>query len=239
MAITVVATTSFMAAGSVNNPSVPVPSGGQSGDIYLLVLRDSSGSITPPSGFTQLDQITETVFSNNRMTTFYKTYSGTEGSSFTFALGTFSRCSIICSLIRGSTGVIIDSAIQANGSSTSISTLNYSSNPVTTTASNQFVWLPIGGRAGTLPSAINYPSGFTEAQSNTDSGVNTFIAAAYKTEASATTIDYTGSVTYGFTVQCGVTTSAIVLGENIVPLIIFKQYANGAFQATRFVEGAI
>lgn len=237
MAITIGNFTTASSTTSVNTLNVAVPSGGESGDVYVVFASgDVDGAM---SGFT--NKITQTSTSYQKHYVFVKDYTGSEGANFTFTTSAFDPTMLICVIVKGSTGISgitsQNSAITTDSFVSANITKAVTSGNITTT-DGQFVLACMGshGPAGTSgTSTITAFSGFSSIGSVTLSNALAILSLYYKTETTGGTTNYSGTIAWNAGGNYEGVGSALVF--SVRAPIVFKQYANGAFQAARFVEG--
>ena len=155
--------TSAYNSSSSSNPVVPVPTGGATGDEYIVSIQfyNGPGTITPPAGFTQA----AAAYGVTSLYTYRRAHTGTEGATFTFTPATQRPWAAVCAIVTGGTYVAANAASATPGFLSAWARAGISTGSVTRTGANQLVVTSFasGTDIGSIGSVIWNESGTTRA----------------------------------------------------------------------------
>lgn len=197
MAITIGNVTSHDSVAWGTTPNVSCPSGGATGDHYLLFVAVTGGNtVTWPTGFTEVSTyVAETSFGRD-LRAAVRPYDGSEPGTFSCTGNAVNTWSIACAVIKGANGTP-DVVSQAVASSTWGTTVNLNGASITTTGANRTVlWLGMTLMSDT-PGTLTPPSGFTTIVNHGATSDGHCLVAAHGTQASAGAASYSGTMVYG------------------------------------------
>lgn len=138
------------------------PSGVVVGDVMIMHIGGQNGSITNPSGWTQIDKGAY-ANGNINMATYYRVVDGTEGSSFTITASLNNSCHGVITAFTGvDTTEVIDNAGAAHSANSASSGTTITATGVTTATDNAMLVVSMLKSNAAASNNFSTISGMTE-----------------------------------------------------------------------------
>lgn len=205
MAATVLATNTSVENSNTTSHTISLPSSIVAGQLLVIgFVCNETPTITAPSGFTKLVEKHETGASTSKLAIFYKTATGSEGSTVTATTGDARQSAHFSYRIGAQYVEIPDTTAGSVGNNNEPNSGSLSP----ASGSQEYLWLSVTGNAGGQTTS-GYPSGYTGNQI-TNIGGGTFTTTIRTcTKVATASSDDPGVYTVGATVRWIALTLAI------------------------------